>query len=182
MIEKGKLLLSEPFMLDPNFKRSVVLIADHDEQLGTVGFVLNQKSEYRLDELIEDIGSFNADVYIGGPVANNVLHFLHNVGDMIEDSIPVSRGIYWGGDFEATKFLMLQGVIKPENIRFYLGYSGWSEGQLKEEMQENSWIMEDMDPNYLFNTDPELLWKLVLARKGETYSALSQMDGDYIFN
>ncbi|MEO6190000.1 MAG: YqgE/AlgH family protein [Saprospiraceae bacterium] len=182
MISKGKLLISVPFMMDPNFKRSVILITDHDLEEGSVGFVLNQKSEYKLEELLEDIGDFSADVYIGGPVANNVMHFLHNVGELIEESIPIARGVYWGGNFVAMKFLLAQGVIKKENIRFFLGYSGWSKGQLQEEMDEQSWILEDVDANYLFNHDVESLWKSVMRSKGETYSALSEMDGDYIFN
>lgn len=182
MISKGKLLLSEPFMLDPNFKRSVVLLTDHDEENGTVGFVLNQKSIYKIEDLLDDVGSFPADVYIGGPVSTNTLHFLHGVGDLLEESIPVCPGIWWSGDFEAMKFLMLQGVIKPDSIRFYLGYSGWSEGQLQEELNEKAWIMEEMDANYLFKKDPDVLWKEIMQNKGETFSALSQLDGDHIFN
>ncbi|MEP7195676.1 MAG: YqgE/AlgH family protein [Saprospiraceae bacterium] len=182
MISKGKLLLSEPFMTDPNFKRSTILITDHDEENGTVGFVLNQKSSYRIEELLEDIGDFSAEVYLGGPVSNNILHFLHCVGDLLEDSIPISRGVYWSGDFEAMKFLIAQGLINNDSIRFYLGYSGWSEGQLQTEIDEHSWIIEDMDPNYLFNQNAESMWKDILRAKGETFTAISEMDGDYIFN
>ncbi|NOT38666.1 MAG: YqgE/AlgH family protein [Saprospiraceae bacterium] len=181
MISKGQLLLSEPFMLDPNFKRSVVLLTDHEEE-GSIGFVLNQKSNYKITDLLDDIGEFDADVYIGGPVSTNTLHFLHSVGDLIEESIPVCRGIWWSGDFDAMKFLILQGVIKQDNIRFYLGYSGWSEGQLQEELNEKAWIVEPMDPNYLFKKDPDQLWKEVMNSKGHTFSALSQLDGDHIFN
>ncbi len=181
-INTGKLLLSEPFLTDPNFKRSAIVLTDYDVEHGTVGFVLNQISPYRLEELLDDIGEFSSEVFIGGPVANNVLHFLHNVGDMLEESIPVCRGLYWGGDFTSMKFLLKHDVIKPENIRFFLGYSGWSAGQLEDEIAEGTWIIEDMDSNYLFKNNPETLWKTVLQAKGETYSAISQMDGDHIFN
>ncbi|MFN8280663.1 MAG: YqgE/AlgH family protein [Saprospiraceae bacterium] len=181
-IDKGDMLIAEPFMLDPNFKRAAVLIVDHEDDLGTVGFVLNKKSPYKIEELLDDIGDFEGDVYYGGPVANNILHFLHNVGDMVEDSLGICRGVYWGGDFTAFKFLMAQGLIKPENVRFFLGYSGWSPHQLSEEIKEGSWIIEEMDSNYLFKTDPDNLWKVILQSKGEVYSALSQIDGDYINN
>lgn len=182
MITKGKLLLSEPFMLDVNFKHSVVLLTDHDEEQGTVGFVLNQKSIYKVTDLLDDIGDFDADVFIGGPVSTNTLHFVHNVGNLLEDSIPVSRGIWWSGDFDAMKFLILQGMIKSDCIRFYLGYSGWSEGQLQSEIDEKAWILEDADSNYIFKMDPHQLWKEIMRTKGHTFSALSELDGDHIHN
>jgi putative transcriptional regulator len=181
-ISSGAVLLSEPFMQDPNFKRTAVLIVDHTETDGTVGFVLNRNSGFRLSDLLDNLGEFDALVYEGGPVSTNTLHYLHNVGEMLEESIRVCPGLYWGGNFDSLRFLIEQNLIKPENIRFFLGYSGWTAGQLSEELNEKSWILTHMDTNYLFRKDQSDLWKIMMNDKGEHWSALSQMDGDHIFN
>src|SRR5210317_123945 len=126
-ISKGSILIAEPFMIESNFRRSVIGIVDHTEKDGTVGFILNKKMNFAVNELIQDIESEeNFKVYYGGPVATDTIHYIHNVGDILDESIKVSRGVYWGGDFEKLKFLINSGLIKANNIRFYLGYSGWS--------------------------------------------------------
>lgn len=178
----GSVLLSVPFMMDPNFKRTVVLLVDHSEEDGTVGFVLNRETGMKFSDLVEEIEDFDAPVFEGGPVSMNTLHYLHNVGDLLEESIKVCPGVYWGGNFDALKFLIEQKLILPENIRFFLGYSGWSPKQLEEEIEEKSWVISNMDTNYLFRKYKFDLWKLMMNDKGEHFSALSQMDGDHIFN
>ncbi len=181
-IENGSLLVAEPFMLDPNFKRAVVLIVDYSPTEGSIGFILNRSTPLKLSELIEDIDDFDAPVFYGGPVAENTLHFLHNVGSLIEESVKIAPGVYWGGHFESLKFLINQKLIQLENIRFFMGYSGWDSQQLQQEIQEPSWFIDQIDPNYIFKSKPEHLWKEILEKKGDHYSAISQMDGDYIFN
>lgn len=171
-VKSGELLVAEPFMLDPNFKRSVVLMCEHGEG-GSLGFIINRELDLYVDELIDDFPDFPAKVYFGGPVQTDTLHILHNVGDLLEDSQEVARGVFWGGNFEKMKFLVSTEVIKPENIRFYLGYSGWSEGQLEEELKIGSWVIADMDPNYIFKSKPAGLWKQVLAHKGDHYGVIS---------
>ncbi|MDQ3142398.1 MAG: YqgE/AlgH family protein [Bacteroidota bacterium] len=181
-IKAGSLLISEPFIQDDNFKRTVVLITDHLESEGSVGFVINKKSDVTIEELVEEFEDFYAEVYFGGPVSTNTLHYIHNLGDLIEGSVKVSQGVYWGGDFEKLKFLVETKLVQPENIKFFLGYSGWSDGQLKEEIDEGSWIISEMDANYLFKLKPESLWKEVLENKGENFIAIAQIPGDQILN
>ena len=103
------------------------------------------------------------------------LHYLHNVGEMLDNSQEVCPGVFWGGDFEKLRFLMDTGVITDKNIRFFVGYSGWSEGQLEEEMKELSWIVDDMDANYLLKIKPFVLWQTVLHNRGNTYTVIAQM-------
>ena len=103
------------------------------------------------------------------------LHFLHNVGDMLDQSQEVCPGVYWGGDFEKLRFLMENGVIRDNNVKFFVGYSGWSEGQLEEELKEGSWLTEEMDANYLFKVKPFVMWQTVLHNKGNIYSVIAQM-------
>jgi len=182
-IRSGNILIAEPFMLDPNFRRAVICLCDHSEEEGTVGFILNRRMNVKLAELVEDINSEHEfSIYFGGPVATDTIHYIHNVGDLLEDSIQVSRGVYWGGDFDKLKFLINSDLIKPQNIRFYLGYSGGSDGQLVEELKTGSWILSDVDPNYIFKSVSSLLWKQTMANKGDRYSVIAQMPSSLSLN
>lgn len=173
-IHAGNIMIVEPFMLDPHFKRAVVLICEHHD-LGTTGLLLNKPIEVYIHKIVPGFPESKAQVYIGGPVEVDSLHFLHNVGDMLDDSLEISKGIYWGGDFEKLQFLMETGVIKDNNIKFFLGYTGWSEGQLEEELKEQTWIIDQMDPNYLFKIKPIVLWQTVLHNKGDRFTVIAQI-------
>lgn len=173
-IATGKILLAEPFMEDPNFKRSVVLLCEHNE-LGSLGFILNRPLNMAIDELMEDFPEFNASVYYGGPVQTNTVHYIHTKGDILDESIAIENGLYWGGDFEKLKFLISTQLIGPADIRFFVGYSGWSEGQLVDETSYGSWIVSKMDANYLFKVGHQQLWSYALSHKGDVYSVIAQM-------
>ena len=179
---KGKVLIAEPFLEDPNFKRTAVMICDHSLEEGTVGFILNRPIEMRIDEVLEDFPEFDAEVYFGGPVKTDTIHYIHRVGNLLEGSTKVVDGVYWGGDFEKLKFLIEQELIKPEDIQFFVGYSGWAEGQLRIEMDSNTWLVEDMFSNYLFKTDPFALWSKILEQKGDNYSVIAQMPDSALLN
>ncbi len=173
-VNKGVVLLSEPFMMDPNFRRSVVLLCDHHPE-GSLGFILNKPLNMKIEELISDFPTFESEVHFGGPVSTDTIHYIHNVGDLLEDSVEVNRGVYWGGDFEKLKFLISSKLILPNNIRFFVGYSGWSEGQLGDELQVGSWVLSEMHANYIFKSKPNLLWKQIMANKGDNYAVIAQM-------
>ncbi len=173
-VRTGRILLAEPFMLDPNFKRSVVLVCDHGVD-GSVGFIINKILDMQLNELIDDFPDIDARIYFGGPVQTNTIHFVHCKGDLLEDSRQVTHGIYWGGDFEKLKFLVDSKLINPRDIRFFVGYSGWSEGQLTEEMDSGSWLVGDMDSNYLFKSQPGKIWQRAMQNKGDAFSVIAQM-------
>src|SRR5215204_6333021 len=97
--EKGRLLISEPFLPDPNFERTVVLLCEHNAE-GSFGFVLNKPSAIKVNEVMEDFSNFDTVVFVGGPVQQDTLHFIHrNVN--IENAIDIAENIYWGGDFES---------------------------------------------------------------------------------
>ena len=173
-VKSGKVLLAEPFMFDSNFKRSAILLCEHNEE-GSIGFILNKELDMRVDELIGEFPEFDSKVFFGGPVQTDTIHYIHNVGHLLETSIKVVPGVYWGGDFEKLKSLIQTKLIQPENIRFFVGYSGWSEGQLNDEMGWGSWVVAHMFANYLFKSQPKQLWQQIMQNKGDVFSVIAQM-------
>lgn len=155
--ESGCILVSEPFLDDDFFSRSVVLLA-RSEESGTMGFILNKPLNNTVDELIDNFPFFDSPVYYGGPVENNSLFFVHVVPDLIGSSFEIGGGLHFGGDFEKLQNLIVADLIKPNQIRFFAGYSGWDEGQLDHEISEHSWLVFEM-PENLMETDPLALWK-----------------------
>ena len=116
----GQLLIADPFLKDPNFLRSVILICEH-QQTGSFGFVLNKAFEQTLDELLTDMEGCPVPVYYGGPVQMDTLHFLHQLPDLIPGGQEISKGIYWGGDFEMVLTQLKNETLDLEKIRFYIG-------------------------------------------------------------
>ena len=166
---KGQLLIAEPSIIgDLSFNRSVILLADHDKD-GSVGFIINKPLKYTINDLIPDIDS-RLKIYNGGPVEQDNLYFIHNVPDLIPNSIEISNGIYWGGDFESTKELINNGKINKNNIRFFLGYTGWSESQLQSEMEANSWIITSNNyKNKIIGKSSTHFWKEQIMELGGDY-------------
>nr|MBS0037011.1 YqgE/AlgH family protein [Saprospiraceae bacterium] len=168
-------------MLDPHFKRTVIFLCEHQQE-GSLGFILNKPLKMQIDRLISDFPEFKAQVFYGGPVATDTIHFIHRAGNLIEDSIQVGKNVYWGGNFEKLKFLISSEVIKPQDIKFFAGYSGWSTGQLNEELHIGSWITAEMDPNYIFSVPYGELWSKVLKVKGNTFSVFAGMPEQLSWN
>lgn len=180
-IKAGKVLLAEPFMIDSNFKRSAVILCEHNEE-GSVGFIMNKPLNMRIDDLVEGFPEFDSNVLFGGPVETDRVQYIHNVGELLEDSIKVTEGVYWGGDFDKLKFLINTGLILPKDIRFFIGYSGWSASQLKEEMEISSWVLAEMDANYLFKAHTSTLWSQVMQNKGQYFSVIADMPDTVSWN
>jgi len=173
-IKKGRLLLAEPYLLDPNFRRGVILLCDHQKD-GSFGFILNKPIEMGINELISTFPDFDSEVHFGGPVQTDTIHYLHTKGELLEDSVEVIDGVYWGGDFEQLKGAIKAGQIQPDEIRFFVGYAGWSEGQLEAEKKYLSWMTADGHIDYIFASNAKALWQEVLQDKGGTYSIIGQM-------
>ena len=130
--KRGQFLVSEPNMQDLNFKRSVLLLTEHNHN-ESIAFIINQTTKLSVNDLIEDFPKFNAKVHIGGPVEKNTLHFIHSLGDKIDQSVAVSENLYWSGNFETLKTLIRNGEVKESEVKFFSGYSGWSPDQLEDE-------------------------------------------------
>ncbi|MBI9065890.1 MAG: YqgE/AlgH family protein [Salinivirgaceae bacterium] len=168
-VEKGKCLISEPFSPDSYFGRSVVLITEHNEKEGTLGYILNKPVEVHINDIMADFPSFDAKCFVGGPVNPDTLHYLHNRFDLFPKSTHIKGDIYWGGDFELLKEHIIEKKITPKEIRFYLGYSGWAPEQLQSEIKEKFWIVSDIKPKTIMTANKNT-WKEILNKLGDSYS------------
>lgn len=172
-VAPGRLLISEPFMMDPNFKRSVILMTEY-AGLGAMGFVLNHLSEYLLGDLMPDMTYSEFPVYIGGPVAHDTLHFIHCCPQKIDEGIDIGNGIFWGGDFENVRTQVSNYNLREDEIKFFAGYSGWTPGQLDDEIKEDTWIVADkFDPAVVFTNDEQDLWKEMVRSLGQRYAHIA---------
>ena len=171
----GEILISEPFMEDPNFKQSVVLICDYEPTHGTVGFILNKPLDVKVNDLMADFPEFDEDIYLGGPVGHDTIHYVHTCGDILDQSVPVRDGLYWGGNFEKLKILIETKVITSKDIKFFLGYSGWSPGQLNDELKMGSWVVDTMDNNYLINIPSTSLWKSSMQNISDSFGIIAEI-------
>lgn len=167
----GILLIADPFLKDPNFKRTVVILCEHQEE-GSVGFVLNRAFGHTLSELITDMEDFDVPVYYGGPVQMDTIHFLHSYPDLIPGGFEIAKDIYWGGNFETVMALLRTGAVKPEKLRFFLGYSGWGSGQLRDELNEKSWLTVDATYQLVFCTTTDSIWQNSLRHLGGDYEMM----------
>jgi len=177
--EAGKLLIASPFLADPHFSRSVVLLCDHSDE-GSMGFVLNKISDYTLAYLFNDDNLPEIPVYLGGPVQKDTLHILHNQGQILGGH-SVNNQIHWGGSFEALSEGLLDNTLTKEQLILTIGYAGWSGGQLEAECKEGSWKVIDALPGIL-NTNPKDLWKKCIRSLGPEYSVMLNMPQNPQYN
>jgi putative transcriptional regulator len=173
----GALLISVPMMDDPNFRRSVVLVCEHEEA-GSFGLTLNRPIDATLGDVMDGFYAFDPTLHLGGPVQRDTLHFVHRAGDRIPDGIELPGGVTWGGDFDVVQDLAQSGDLSNDDIRFFLGYSGWSPGQLQAELDEEAWIVAESGAHVLFEEQPDELWRAVLRRMGGEYALLSNFPDD----
>jgi len=168
MPKQGRVLISDPFLADNYFKRSVVLLTEHNDK-GTVGFVLNNPVSVKVNDILAHFPRINSKISIGGPVNTNTVHYLHTLGEMIPDSVHVIGDIYWGGNFDILKQLIAVGIADVSRVRFFIGYSGWEHSQLEREISENSWIVSEMNPSQVMSSVEKITWNNALRNLGGKY-------------
>lgn len=166
---KGKILISEPLLGDQYFKRSVVLLAEHNDD-GSFGLIMNKPIENKFNEIVDDFPEFGGQLFLGGPVSNSSLFFIHTLGKQVADSLEIKDGLYWGGDIDAIRELMLIQNIDESQIRFCVGYSGWESKQLDEELERNSWLVADLPVETLMKISPDKMWDHALSELGKEYT------------
>ena len=181
--EKGHILISEPFLQDAYFQRSVVLLVEHDSK-GSMGFVLNKKLEMLLNTVVPELKDFHEiPVYLGGPVASDRLFFIHTLGEnIVPNAVEFSKNLYMGGDFDALKRYALSGHNLEGKVKFFLGYSGWIENQLDNEIKQDSWVVGETSCNKVMLAEDESFWKSTLSGLGGRYKTWSKFPRDPYLN
>lgn len=174
--ERGQVLLSEPFLNDPYFRRTVIFLCEHNQE-GSFGFVLNNYIDVHLDQIMDNMPRHQSRISIGGPVRNSNLYYIHTLGDRIDESIEIIPGVFMGGNFETLKKLLVSGEVSRDEVRFFVGYSGWSPEQLENEIRTNSWFVTHVNKDLVMNTGVKDLWKVIMrgmGRKGEMIANLPE--------
>lgn len=180
---QGSILISEPFLQDAYFQRSVVLLVEHNTQ-GSMGFVLNKKTDLIVNTFFPELEEYpEIPIYLGGPVSANRLFFIHSLGDLIvPDSVKIKDRLYFDGDFEALKRYIQNGHSIVGKVKFFLGYSGWTEGQLGNEINKNSWVVSHAAKENVLLADGESFWKNSLEQLGSNYEAWTKYPKDPYLN
>ena len=181
--KKGKLLISEPFMDDPMFKRSVVLLCAHKDNEGSFGFVVNKYVNMNLQDIVSDFPTFEGKIALGGPVDKQSLYFVHTRNDIFPESQEIVEGLYLGGDFDVLKLHLNLKTINSSEVRFFLGYSGWGKFQLKEEIKEKSWLVTTKtNPKFIMDFKDDSQWKAALKNMGGQFAHLANFPEDPSLN
>jgi len=178
-VKPGKILISDPFLEDTNFNRTIVLMTEHND-MGSFGFVLNNRIDISLDRVLKDEELPDAPIFQGGPVELNTLHFIHSLGSLIPNSKPVMQDVWWGGDYEKTLDLLRRSPELASKMVFFIGYSGWAGGQLDGELAEEAWVVSDIGSAMIFkpNLDAIQIWKQAMYNLGGKYTLLADGPSD----
>ena len=170
---RGQLLVAAPILHDPNFHRTVVLVAEHGEE-GAMGLVLNRPTDTPVADALPELVPLAGEdpVYVGGPVALESVLAIAELDDP-DDASELLFGTV--GFVQEPDVPVLRG-------RVYVGYAGWSAGQLEEELEEESWLVLPAEPDDLFSDDADGLWSAVLRRQGGSYALLALMPPDPSLN
>lgn len=173
----GQLLIAEPLLSDDHFTRSVILLCEHSSE-GSVGFVLNQKSDYKLHDLLTDFITNGPTVYKGGPVQKDTLHMIHKAPHILGAGMQIAKDVYWGGSFDEIKQIASSGVDIENDLRLFLGYSGWAPGQLEDEIKEGTWLLANATEDIIFGTSHKDIWKKSISLLGKEYAYLAHIPTD----
>lgn len=177
----GALLVSGPYLADPYFRRSVVLLCMHDRD-GSFGLVLNRPIEMGVADLMDGMPQLDSPVGIGGPVQSSKLFFLHTLGDRVEGSLHVVDDIHMGGDYEQLRSILVAAPELSRHVRFFVGYSGWGEAQLDAEIEQRSWLIHPANKKLVMGHDMETLWARTLRMMGPAYAPLANFPEDPSLN
>ena len=172
-MNKGKILISNFTLLnDEQFNKSIVLIVKDDSE-ATLGFIINKKTHYLLSDLNERSKGVDIPIYDGGPVGMDTIHFIHKKNNLIKKSKKITNDLYWGTDFKSVTQLLKKNKINKKDVKFFLGFSGWGQNQLHDELNENSWLISsNFISNDILNTSRSF-WKNMINNFGEYYKIWS---------
>lgn len=165
----GRILISEPTLQDFYFRRSVVLLAEHNDD-GSFGLILNKPINVKLSEISKEFPEIEVPIFLGGPVKTDSLFFLHRLGDKVANSMEIMEGLFWGGDIEEIKRMIKNKEVNKSDIRFFVGYSGWSSKQLEKEVKDHSWLVYNTNVEEVISDEAHKLWGEKMRYMGGDYA------------
>ena len=173
-LQIGSVLISEPFLDDDYFTRSVILLCEHNKE-GSFGFVLNKYVDSEVGDIFPEFTDHDIKISVGGPVDHSNLFYIHTLGNVIDKSILIKDEIYLGGDFEQIKELIKNDPNKVKQFKFFIGYSGWGEQQLENELKEKSWlVINNVSTETIIDTSIENIWEDILNKLGGRFKLMSK--------
>ena len=173
---KGNILIASPNLLfDSFFSKTIILIVDHTKD-GYTGFILNKALKLKIKEVKE------FTIYSGGPVSNENLYFIYKTKEPIKGSLKVTENLYWGGNIDEIFKLIKEKVITKSKIRFFIGYSGWDNNQLKNEIKNKNWIVGKNKTGNILNINSQEHWKNEMKKLGGEYLLWSESPENPISN
>ena len=167
--KQGLVLVSEPFAPDGIFSRSIILLAEHNEN-GTIGFILNKPFNRKISDFSSEFGNLDMNISLGGPVGSEHIYYIHTYGDKIPKSIHIKENLYWGGEFNIIQTLAEAGKLDKKKIRFFTGYSGWNSEQLMAEIKKDYWLVSDIDVKTIMRNDKKI-WNKTVSELDKPYKA-----------
>ncbi len=170
---RGRLLLAEPFMPEEVFSRSIIYLCKHDAE-GSFGFVLNKTVPWSISDILPDFPLMEMEIHEGGPVCSEQLYYLHTKGELFSTCELLENGLFMGGAYKELLENVKIDAIASKDIRFFVGYSGWSKGQLEQEIKDKSWLVVDkLDINEIMNCKNEEDWKQIMKRQGSVHKKMT---------
>jgi len=173
---QGIILISEPSLRDFYFRQSVVLLAEHNKE-GSFGVIINKPIEAKLKDLIKGFPAYSKPVFLGGPVKTDSIFYIHTHPE-VSQCVPIMKGLFWGGELDVIKSMMKNKIMLQDEIRFFVGYSGWSPNQLDRELNEKSWVLSQTSVNEVINDHPERLWSEYIKSLGKDYAIWANFPSD----
>ena len=181
-IKKGDIIIADPSISnDVQFNRSIIIITSSSIENEVVGLIINKILDYKLQDILPEI-KINFDVYDGGPVNKDNLYYIHNKAHLIPDSIKINQQLYWSGDFDKIIDLVNSKQITNNDIKFCLGYSGWSAKQLINEVKSENWIKFNEISSDKILSKMNNLWKKTMIKLGGEYLNWSNTPEDLSHN
>lgn len=169
----GKLLIAEPFLTDPGFSRTVVLLCEHGEE-GSIGFVINRPSVNSIGDLLPELDHTSLKIFEGGPVQNDTLHMIHMMPQLM-GGMEIMPGVFWGGSYSDLTRTLDEHTLEANRLRLFIGYSGWEKGQLEEELKEGAWLVANSYNDLIFDTDSTHVWRDSIRSLGSAFAYLANM-------
>lgn len=169
LFKLGDLLIADPSIIgDETFHRAAVFISAIHEN-SPMGFIINKPFDFPLSDVLPEINNDKFPLYFGGPVDNDLLFVLHNSPAFGANSQPVNQEIYFSAEIEKVLIALKEGILNQNNCRFFLGYSGWTSGQLEQEIKQKNWLTYSLKTKNIFQLDTLNLWRNTMKNKGNNY-------------